>query len=68
MVKKGRLNSDDGNNLKFGIVVTLKEINGVNRIHQFIQLCKINNFNVTRIDVKNRIDIYNKAEEELKFD
>ena len=68
MMKKGRLDSNDGDNLKFGIVVTLKEINGVNRIHQFIQLCKLNNFNVTRIDVKNRIDIYNKAEEELKFD
>ena len=68
MVKKGRLGSDDGNNIKFGIVVTLKEINGVNRIHQFIQSCKINNFNVTRIDVKNRIDIYNKADEEIKFD
>lgn len=68
MVKKGRLGTDDGNNLKFGIVVTLKEINGVNRIHQFIQSCKINNFNVTRIDVKNRIDIYNKADEEVKFD
>ncbi len=32
-----RLNSRDGVGITFGVVVTLKEINGVNRIEDFIQ-------------------------------
>lgn len=65
---KERLNSGDGENLKFGMVVTLKEVNGVNRIQEFIQQCLFRGWLVNRIDIKNRIEIFNKAEEEIKFD
>lgn len=65
---KERLNASDGSNLKFGLVITLKEINGVNRIEDFIQQCQFRNWLVTRIDVENRIDIYNASEEEIIFD
>ncbi|HAO6490003.1 TPA: S8 family peptidase, partial [Listeria monocytogenes] len=34
---KERLNASDGEGIRFGVVVTLKEINGVNRIDDFIQ-------------------------------
>lgn len=34
---KERLNFGDGANLKFGIIITLKEVNGQNRIQEFIQ-------------------------------
>ena len=65
---KERLNSKDGKSLKFGLIITLKEINGVNRIEQFIQQCLFRGWLVNRINVENKIDIYNKAEEEIIFE
>lgn len=66
--KKERLNAEDGKGLKFGMVITLKEVNGENRIEHFIQECQFRGWIVNRIDVKNRIEIYNKAEEEIVFE
>lgn len=63
-----RLNLKESNNLKFGPVITLKEINGVNRIQEFIQQCSAKGWIVNKINVENQIDIYNKAQEELKFE
>lgn len=37
-----RLDSKDGIGIRFGVVVTLKEINGVNRIDEFIKNCTLN--------------------------
>ena len=54
--------------LQFGVVVTLKEMNGVNRIDDFIKLCMARGWLVNRLDVQNQIDVYSKAEEEIKFD
>ena len=65
---KERLNSKDGKSLKFGLVITLKEINGVNRIEQFIQQCLFKGWLVNRINVENKIEIYNKAKEEIIFE
>jgi len=65
---KNRLNSKDGIGIKFGIVVTLKEINGVNRIDDFIQNCQFRSWLVNKIDIENRIDIYNIAEEDINFE
>ena len=65
---KERLAKKYGANIPFGIVVTLKEINGVNRIEDFIYQCSFNQWLVNRIDVENRVDIYNVAEEEIEFD
>lgn len=66
--KKERLNTGDGENLKFGLVVTLKEVNGINRIQEFKQQCLFRGWLVNQIDIENRINIYNMAEEELKFE
>lgn len=54
--------------LQFGVVVTLKEMNDVNRIDEFIKLCMVRGWLVHRIDVQNQIDIYSKAEEEIEFE
>ena len=51
-----------------GLVVTLKEINGVNRIDDFIQNCQLRGWLVNKIDIENRIDIYNIAEEDIHFE
>ena len=65
---KERLNANDGENLKFGIVVTLKEIKGVNRISDFINQCSMRGWLVNRVNVEEMIDIYSVAEEEISFD
>lgn len=58
----------NGRGMNFSVVVTLKEINGVNRIDDFIQQCSLRGWIVTRIDVENRIDIYNAAEVDIDFE
>jgi hypothetical protein len=65
---KERLASKAGRGLQFGVVVTLKEMNGVNRIDEFIKLCMVRGWLVNRIDVQNQIDVYSKAEEEIEFE
>jgi hypothetical protein len=64
---KERLGEKFGVDIKFGIVVTLREINGINRIDDFIKNCIIRGWLVNKIDVENRVDIYNIAEEEIEF-
>jgi hypothetical protein len=49
--------------LQFGVVLTLKEMNGVNRIDDFIRLCLARGWLVTRLDVHNQIDVFIKSEE-----
>ena len=49
---KERMNTRKKEPLQFGVVVTLKEMNGVNRIDDFIKLCMAKNWMVTRLDVK----------------
>ena len=58
----------NGRGMKFGVVVTLKEINGVNRIDDFIQQCSLRGWIVTKIDIENRLDIYNASEVEIDFE
>lgn len=65
---KERMKSRKNNPMQFGVVVTLKEMNGVNRIDDFIKLCMAKGWLVYRIDVQNQIDIYLKAEEEIEFE
>lgn len=62
-----RLDPKDGIGLRFGVVVTLKEINGVNRIDEFIKNCHLNGWLVNIIDIQNRIDIHEKVNEEIVF-
>ena len=65
---KDRLTVKKDKEMPFGLVITLKEMNGVNRIDDFIKLCSVRGWLVNKIDIENRIDIYNKAEEEINFD
>jgi hypothetical protein len=64
---KERLNKRDSG-INFGLIITLKEINGVNRIDDFIRQCELRGWLVNRIDIKNRVEIYNKAQESVLFD
>ncbi|HBF2202952.1 TPA: S8 family peptidase [Clostridioides difficile] len=62
-----RLDPKDGMGVRFGVVVTLKEMNGINRIDEFIRSCTLNGWLVNVIDIKNRIDIHQKINEEIEF-
>ena len=62
-----RLDPKDGMGIRFGVIVTLKEIKGINRIDEFIKNCTLNGWLVNRIDVKNRIDIHKKVNEDIEF-
>ena len=62
-----RLDPQNGVGLRFGIIVTMKEMYGVNRIDEFIRNCNLNGWLVNKIDVENRIDIHKKVNEEIEF-
>lgn len=62
-----RLDPKDGAGVRFGVVVTLKEINGINRIDEFIRSCNLNGWLVNNIDIQNRLDIHQKLNEEIEF-
>lgn len=65
--RQERIRIGEGVGTKFGLVVTLKEINGVNRIEEFISQCSLKGWLVSKVNIQNSIDIYNKAEEEITF-
>lgn len=65
---KERLDEKFGDGLTFGIVITLKEINGVNRIEDFIKQAQIRSWLVNKIDVDVMIDIFNVAEEDIELE
>ena len=50
------------------MVVTLKEMNGVNRIDDFVKMCFARGWLVQRLDIENQLDLYAKAEEEIEFE
>ena len=62
---KERLAPKTGRGLKFGVVVTLKEMKGVNRIDQFIKMCMVKGWLVNRLDVEKQFDVFHKAEEDV---
>lgn len=65
---KERLQPRDGEGIRFGVVVTLREMNGVNRFEDFIQQCSLRGWLVNRINVEQRIDVYQTAEETVEFE
>lgn len=65
---KERLDKKYGKGIKFGIIVSLKEIHGVNRIEDFIRHCSLRGWLVTKVNIETQIDIYNIAEETIDFE
>ena len=63
-----RLDPEDGVGLRFGVVVTIKEMYGINRIDEFIKNCNLNGWLVNAVDIQNRIEIHEKINEEIRFD
>ena len=65
---KERLVGNSGRGMAFGLVITLKEINGCNRLEEFIRLCSLRGWLVNRINIENQIELFNKAEQDIVFE
>lgn len=63
-----RLRKRDGLGIRFGVVVTLKEINGKNRIDDFIKQASLRGWLVNELRVETQINVYNKLNEEIEFE
>ena len=59
---------DDRERLPFGMVVTLKEMYGKNRINDFVTLCQARGWIVNRINIDTMIDIHNNMEADIEFE
>lgn len=65
---KERLEKRDGYGIKFGLVVTLKEINGVNRVHDFIQKARLAGWIVNEVNIEARVNLHEKLQETIRFE
>lgn len=65
LVTKERTYIKDRKPLPFGLVVTLKEMNGQDRYNDFIKLCQAYGWVVNQIDVDTHVKIYEQAEEDV---
>lgn len=68
VTSKERLSSKMYRELNFGTVITLREINGINRIQDFITACNLRGWIVNELDVQNQVEIYNANQQEIVFD
>lgn len=68
VVSKERLSTRITKGLNFGIVITLKDISGANRIQDFIKACTLRGWLVNELNVEQQIEIYNSNQEEITFE
>lgn len=68
IITKDRVQIGDNRGVPFSVVITLKEMERENRIKEFVDLCKVNDWIVNELDVEKYIDIRNKAQEDVHFD
>lgn len=67
VITKERVSDGRRNDLAYGVVVTLMEINRVNRFTAFERACQANGWFVNRINAHERLVIHNRAEEEIEL-
>lgn len=63
-----RLQEKNGIGVRFGVVVTLKEIKGVNRIDDFIRQASLRGWLVSQLQIENQIDVYNMINQDIEFE
>ena len=68
ITSKERLSTRMKSHLNFGIVITLKEIRGINRIDDFVKACTLRGYIVNEIDIQNRAEIYNLTQQDIALD
>lgn len=68
ITSKERLGVTTNESMNFGVVITLREINNINRIHDFKTACTLRGWIVNEIEIENKVTLYNKNQEEIIFD
>lgn len=68
IVRKERRDGLLSKPIRFGLVVTLKEMYGVNRYEEFVHACSLRNWIVNEISIENRVNIYQKGEQDITFE
>lgn len=68
IIIKERLKTQRTDRLRFAVVVTLKEMNGMNRHSDFMKRCKARGWLVRELNIENRLEIHAAAEQQLEFD
>lgn len=68
IISKERLTTSMKAHLNFGVVVTLREIKGINRMQDFITACTLRGWIVNEIDLESRLALYHKNQEDVTFD
>lgn len=68
LTSKNRLGTVSAEELNFGMVITLKELDGINRIEDFVRACRIRGWIVNELDVANKVEIYNTSQQEIQFE
>ena len=68
--KNGNVGKNAGDGLRFGIVVTLRGMDGRNRFDEFKMQCQLQSepWIVEEIDMNTNIKIYQEADAEITFD
>ena len=65
---KERLSSVRKHNLRFGVVVTLREMFGKNRINTFVKNCQALGWTVNSIDIEARMRLHVESDVEINWD
>ena len=65
---KSRQSKPQGDSLKFGLVVTLKALDGKNRIQEFIQSCTARGWIVQDLDIELRTQLHVKLQSEIRLE
>lgn len=63
-----RFTHDKNQDTRFGIVITLKNIDSENRISEFIKLCQANGWIVNHINIEDTIKLMNKADVNIELE
>lgn len=68
VVSKERLSTKMQGGLNFAAVITLKEIQGINRIQYFITACNLRGYIVNQLNMNAQVEVYNANQEEITFE
>lgn len=68
ITSKKRLENKDREDIRFGIVVTLKEMNKKNRLDAFTKACRANGWLVEEVTPEADVDFMALLEEDVEFD
>lgn len=65
ITSKERLRTKMEKEMNFGLVITLKEINGVNRFQKFVTACRMRGLIVNELNLEQQVELYNQSREEI---